>query len=95
MTFIGILFNTEKLTMEVTPERLYEIQHLLQTWLDKETASLREIQSLLGKLNFVASCLRPGRIFISRMLKWLKVLIKEDEPHKQVSVPDYVRKDIL
>ena len=95
MTFIGILFNTEKLTMEVTPERLYEIQHLLQTWLDKETASLREIQSLLGKLNFVASCVRPGKIFISRMLKWLKVLIKEAEPHKQVSVPDYVRKDIL
>ena len=95
MTFIGILFNTEKLTMEVTPERLREIQHLLQNWLDKETASLKEIQSLLGKLNFVASCVRPGRVFISRMLKWLKVLIKENEPRKQVSIPDYVRKDIL
>ena len=95
MTFIGILFNTEKMTMEVTPERLHEIKLLLQTWLDKETASLKEIQSLLGKLNFVAACVKPGRIFISRMLKWLKVLNKERQPREQVSIPEYVTKDIM
>ena len=71
MTFIGILFNTEKMTLEVTPERLVEIRSLLTVWLNKETASIKEIQSLLGKLNFIAACVRPGRIFISRMLKWL------------------------
>ena len=56
MTFISIVFNTEKMTMEVTPERLHEIQLLLQTWLGKETALLKEIQSLLGKLIFIAAC---------------------------------------
>lgn len=79
MTFVGILFNTEKMTVEVTPERLIEIKLLLLTWLNKETASLKEIQSLLGKLNFVASCVRPGRIFVSRMLQWLKALYKEND----------------
>ena len=94
MVFVGILFNTVKMTIEVTPERLNEINFLLYTWLNKETASLKEIQSLLGKLNFVAACVRPGRIFISRMLKWLKVLNKGDSRHKQVPIPNYVKKDI-
>ena len=95
MTFIGILFKTEKMTMEVTPERLHEIKLLLQTWLDKETSSLKEIQSLLGKLNFIAACVKPGRIFISRMLKWLNVLNKERQPRELVSIPEYVTKDIM
>lgn len=57
-------------------------------------ASLREIQSLLGRLNFIAACVRPGRIFIARMLKWLKALQK-DHRHKPVEVPKYVKKDVL
>ncbi|MEW8546060.1 MAG: reverse transcriptase domain-containing protein [Candidatus Thiodiazotropha sp.] len=93
MTFIGILFNTEKMTIEVTPERLIEIKILLSRWLNKQTASIKEIQSLLGKLNFVASCVRPGRIFISRMLKWLKILYTKDS--KQHTIPQYVKKDLL
>ena len=54
--------------------------------------SIKEIQSLLGKLNFVAACVRPGRVFISRMLKWLKVLYKLDE--KQHIIPNFVKKDL-
>ena len=94
MVFIGILFNTVKMTIEVTPERLKEIKILLHTWLNKETASLKEIQSLLGKLNFIAACVRPGRAFISRMLKWLRALNKEESSHKQVQIPNFVKKDI-
>ena len=93
MTFIGILFNTEKMTVEVTPERLKEIKELLMCWLNKENASIKEIQSLLGKLNFVAACVRPGRIFISRMLKWLKVLYREDS-NCEHPIPHYVKKDL-
>ena len=93
MTFIGILFNTEKMTIEVTPQRLNEIRILLRIWLDKEQASLKEIQSLIGKLNFVACCVRPGHIFISRLIRWLKVLYKEDKCEHLI--PEYVKKDIL
>ena len=95
MTFIVVLFNTDKMTIEVTRERLQEIRILLETWLNKETASLKENQSLLGKLNFIAACVRPGRIFIARMLKWLKVLNKDYSPKQQVNVPEYVKKDVL
>ena len=93
MVFVGVLFNTVSMTIEITPERLKEISGILKVWLYKEKASLKEVQSLLGKLNFIAACVRPGRIFISRMLQWLKVLHKEDV-HLHI-IPSYFKKDIL
>ena len=92
MPFLGVLFNTETMTLEVTPGRLEEIRSLISMWLKKETASLKEIQSLLGKLNFIAACVRPGRVFISRLLQWLKVLYHSE--NKSHPIPLYVKKDI-
>ena len=68
MVFIGVLFNTETLTLLVTQERLEEIKLLVQNWLKFETATLKQLQSLIGKLNFVAHCVKPSCIFISRLL---------------------------
>ena len=72
MFFVGILFDTEKMTLEITQERVIEIQALVATWLTKNTTSLKELQSLLGKLSFVSSCVRPGRIFVQRLLVFLR-----------------------
>ena len=68
MVFLGVLFNTITMTLEVTPERVREILDLVQIWLLKSSAKLKEIQSLLGKLHFLAACVKPSRIFVSRML---------------------------
>ena len=59
MSFLGVLFNTETMTMGITPERLSEIRHLIKSWLTKETATMKQLQCLLGKLNFVAACVKP------------------------------------
>jgi hypothetical protein len=94
MTFLGVLFNTVTMTMEVTVERLEEIRCLVSLWSEKLEANLREVQSLIGKLNFVASCVRSGRIFISRLINWLKDLYKYS-PYICVKIPIEVKKDIL
>ena len=49
MTFIGVLFDSEALTLSVTPERLQEILSLLDVWLLKSKATLHDLQSLIGK----------------------------------------------
>ena len=67
MVFIGVLFDTETLILLVTQERLEEIKLLVQNWLKFETATLKQLQSFIGKLNFVAHCVKPSRIFISRL----------------------------
>lgn len=92
MVFLGVLFNSITMTVEVTPERLVEIKTLVVDWLDRDSAKLNELQSLIGKLNYVAACVRPGRIFISRLLAWLRQFngVKD----KDVEIPSEVRKDL-
>lgn len=91
MVFIGVLFNSENLTLKVTPERLVEILNLVNLWLRKETATLKELQSLLGKLNFVAHCVKPARIFICRMLNWLRSIQNCILPQP---IPSETKKDL-
>jgi hypothetical protein len=77
VAFLGIWFDTIKLSMEVTPERLTEIKALTALWLNREVATVKDVQSIIGKLNFVAKCVRPARIFISRMLNFLREMPKK------------------
>ena len=73
MTFLGLQFDTENLTLTITPDRLAEIQALLTYWEGKDKATRLEFQSLLGKLQFVAGCVHPGRIFVARLLNFFCV----------------------
>ena len=72
MNFLGIWFCTESMTMRITPERLDEINQILQVWENKASASKKELQSIIGKLSFAAKCVRPGRLFLARMLNELR-----------------------
>ena len=67
-----ILFNF----LALIPEIFSESITILASWLNKSKASLKEIQYILGNLNYVAACFH--RIYIFRKLKWLKVLYKKD-----------------
>ena len=67
-TFLGILYNMIDMTMTIKLERLLEIREMLQSWLNKKSATLNELQMLLGKLNFTCSTIRAGRIFIARLI---------------------------
>lgn len=91
MSFLGIWLDTEKMTMEVTPDRLEEIHKLLSEWLLKNSATLKEVQSLVGKLNFIACCVKPGRIFISRILNFLREF---KEGVSSLVVPFELKKDL-
>ena len=57
------LFDSENLTLTVTPERLMEIKMLVNEWFKFEKATLKQLQSLIRKLNFVAQCVKPARIY--------------------------------
>ncbi|MES9902603.1 MAG: hypothetical protein ABW168_07960 [Sedimenticola sp.] len=94
MAFIGVYFDTEKMTLEITPERLIEIRNLVQTWLKKSEATKKQVQSLIGKLSFISSCVRPGRVFVQRLLKFLREIYKAPDTVNHI-LPDYVRKDLL
>ena len=59
MIFVGILFDTKNLTISIDGQRLAEISQLVLYWLSKQVCNIKDLQSLLGKLNFVSQCVRP------------------------------------
>ena len=56
MTFLGILCDSVKMTLEETPKRLIEIRELVSFWLAQSQISRNQLESLIGKLAFVAKC---------------------------------------
>ena len=61
MVFLGVLCNSITVTIDVTPDRLKLIQEKVPLWnVKKVFASKTEIQSLIGKLQFDAKCVKPG-----------------------------------
>ena len=47
-------FDRDDLTLSVTTERVQEILELVNTWMQKKSATLQKLQSLVG--NFISSC---------------------------------------
>ena len=90
MVFLGILIDTVKLTLSIPSEKMLEIRQLLQEWNEKTTASLKEVQQLAGLLNFACRCVRSGRVYLSRILNFLREL----SPRGRMTIPKSVRLDI-
>lgn len=91
IVFLGVLLNSLSMTMKIVPERLVDILELLEIWEHKCMATKKEVQSLIGKLVFIASCVRSGRLFLSRMLNFLRNM-PEDQ---MIQLPYEFYKDVF
>ncbi len=91
MIFLGFHFDNGELILSVTEDRLLEIRDLLGWWLNQESASKKQYQVLFGKLNFISACVRQGRIFVSRIISFMKTLPK----FWSYKVPYQVKKDLM
>ena len=69
---IGTLVDAEQGMMFVLPECRIALMQELQEWLTRCECSVKDIQQLVGKLQFICAVVRPGRLFISRMLEELR-----------------------
>ena len=77
--------------MEVSPDKLQDVQAELQTWLLKTTARRKEVESLVGKLQFLAKCVKAGRTFLGRLIQWIRTMDRRD----MYPVPLEARKDSM
>ena len=75
--FLGVLYNLQNQTISVTPERMQELLLELQRLEDNMYTTLKNLEKLLGKLQFVSNCVRRGRILVTR----LRDRLREMHPH--------------
>ena len=68
LDFLGIVLDTERMEARLLKDKLDRIQTTIQEWLNRRSATKREILSpLVGILQHAAKVVCPGRMFVSRM----------------------------
>ena len=90
LEFIGNLVNTDSMTLGVTLDRKKEVMYELNNWRFKDTCSRSQLESLIGKLQFMSNCTKPGRLFVSRLLGFMKTLNRG----RYYTIPDEMCKDL-
>ena len=72
MIFLGIFINTVNMTLSIPVEKLELARIELARWKERSHATKRQLQSLLGRLCHLATCVRPGRRFAARVIDAIK-----------------------
>jgi hypothetical protein len=72
MVFLGILINTETMTLSVPQHKIDRALATIKAILHRKALSKKQLQSLLGSLVHLATCVKPGRLFVSRLINLLK-----------------------
>ena len=90
LEFLGVMFDSEQMVMEISPQKMEDIQAELSTWLYRSKARRHEVESLIGKLQFLSKCIRAGRVFLAGLIQWIRGMDRRQE----YAIPGEARKDI-
>lgn len=92
LTFLGIELDTVKMEARLSQDKLTDLRSLLHEWVTKRTASITELSSLEGQLQWCTNVVRPGRSFIDRIRSFKSARKQSGEgPHVLIAE---VRRDI-
>ena len=56
------------MSITIPHEKLTEILEECKVWSSRTSAMKKQLQSIAGKLQHIAKCVRPGRSFVNRVL---------------------------
>ena len=90
MVVLGILFNTINMTRFISPDRVDEIQVELEAWHNRPKMSHKQLESLIGKLQFTFQVIRAGHVFLAHLLDELRGSPKKG----YITVPTHIIQDL-
>ena len=76
LEFAGITLDSVSQEARLPPDKLQKCRTLLHQFHKRRTVTLRELQSLIGLLNFACSVVVPGRAFLRRLVDLTKGIKK-------------------
>ena len=72
LKFLGIEIDTQQMCLQLLQDKLVALKELVTSWLGKKSCSVRDLHSLVGKLQHACKVVQPGRTFLQRMFELLK-----------------------
>ena len=91
MQFAGIYLDSEDMSASLPIDKITKFLGYLDSVISSKSATLKQIQSVTGMLNFACSVVEPARAF-SRRLYDLTLGIKQ--PHHRIRITKSVREDL-
>ena len=90
MPYLGVQFDTVEMTKSILPERVEDLDSQLLHFINSKNCSRKNIESLMGKLFFVSSCVASSRVFTFRLMAFLRAF-----PNRRVhlKIPEAARRD--
>ena len=74
LTWTGTTFNSIKMVMSIDAEKVQEALDLVQHYVSQEVMSLKEMETLQGKLLYATKLSVPARKFLNRVLAFRRCL---------------------
>lgn len=68
LTFLGLELDSERMEVRLPDDKLLKLKLEVQSFLSRSKATLKELQSLIGSLNFACAVVAPGRPYLRRII---------------------------
>ncbi|XP_069138816.1 uncharacterized protein [Argopecten irradians] len=91
ITFLGVEIDTVQMEARLPPDKVEKINSLLSAFGSRKKVTLKELQSLIGLLNFACCVVLPGRPFLRRLINLTKGITK---PYFRIRLNTEARLDI-
>ena len=91
MTFLGIQLDTIAMEARLPLDKVLKIKNSLSEMRVRRKVTLRELQSLIGLLNFACCVVQQGRTFLRRVINITKGI---QQPHVHIRLNKESRLDI-
>ena len=68
LTYLGIEIDSSAFMIRLPSEKFHELISELSSWRNRKSCTKRELLSCIGKLSFAAKVVKPGRMFLRRLI---------------------------
>ena len=90
LVWLGVKICAKTQTLSVPKQKLDKIIKLASSMANKKRLSKKNLQSIMGKINHIAKCILPARIFTSRILEVIRTMASTT-----VEVTQDLKEDLL
>ena len=91
LIFMGLELDSVAMEARLPLDKLQKLRSLLNFYVRKRTIKLKDLQSLLGLLNFCCKVVVPGRCFLRRLYDLTRGVTK---PNHHITLTKEGRKDL-
>lgn len=89
--FLGLEIDSEEMVIRIPKSKIDEITQKIQEILPRQKCTLKQMQSLIGSLNFACRAVTPGRPFCRRLINAICGLTKQ---HHHLRITAGMKKDL-